>query len=87
MVNVQVPSSAVVAVPRLSTRLSFEGLTPIGEDAWGETVVRLPDVAPGTRFRDVFTAAEAVVEDRDGAPAIPAAVLFAHFPVALLVEI
>lgn len=79
-------TSAIVLVPRLSTRVPFEGTTPIGEAAWGDTVVRLPDVEPGARFRDVFTGVEVVVEDRDGSPVIPAAVLLAHFPVALLVE-
>ncbi|WP_337174694.1 malto-oligosyltrehalose synthase [Paludisphaera sp.] len=78
--------TAIVAVPRLSTRLPIAVRTPIGEEAWGDTVVRLHDVAPGSRYRDVFTGAEVVVEDRDGVPAVPAAVLFAHFPVALLVE-
>lgn len=78
--------SAIVAIPRLTTRLHVDGMTPIGEAAWGDTVVRLPDVAPGARYRDAFTGAEVVVEDRDGAATIPAAVLFAHFPVALLVE-
>ena len=78
--------TAIVVVPRLTTRLPFEGRTPLGEAAWGDTVVRLPDVAPGARYRDVFTGAEVVVEDRDGSAVIPAAVLLAHFPAALLVE-
>lgn len=78
--------SAIVAVPRLTTRLRVDGQTPIGEAPWEDTVVRLPDVAPGARYRDAFTGVEVVVEGRDGAAAIPAAALFAHFPVALLVE-
>jgi (1->4)-alpha-D-glucan 1-alpha-D-glucosylmutase len=78
--------TAIVAVPRLTTRLPIVGQTPIGEEVWGDTIVRLPDVPAGARYRDAFTGAEIVVEDRDGASVIPAAVLFAHFPVALLIE-
>ncbi|MDG3005617.1 malto-oligosyltrehalose synthase [Paludisphaera mucosa] len=78
--------SAIVAVPRLTTRLPLEGRMPLGEPAWGETVVRLPGVEPGVRYRDVFTGAIVTASDRDGTTAIPAAVLFADFPVALLME-
>ncbi|AMV37237.1 malto-oligosyltrehalose synthase [Planctomyces sp. SH-PL62] len=79
-------ASAIVVVPRLTTRLSFDGLTPLGAPAWGETVVRLPAEAAGRRYRDAFTGALVSAEDLEGTAVIPAAVLFADFPVALLVE-
>ncbi|WP_165243728.1 malto-oligosyltrehalose synthase [Paludisphaera soli] len=79
-------ASAIAAVPRLSTRLSFDGQTPLGEAAWGETVVRLPAEAAGRRYRDAFTGAVVTPEDQEGTVPVPAAVLFASFPVALLVE-
>lgn len=78
--------SAVVAVPRLSTRLNFEGQSPLGKEAWGDTLVRLPGAEPGVRYRDIFTGALVVSEARDDVAVIPAAVLFADFPVALLME-
>ncbi|WP_165075113.1 malto-oligosyltrehalose synthase [Paludisphaera rhizosphaerae] len=78
--------SAVVAVPRLSTRLSFEGQCPLGEAAWGETIVRMPGLEPGLRYRDVFTGAVVASQVHEGVASIPAAVLFADFPVALLME-
>jgi len=79
-------ATAIVAVPRLTTRLTLEGNTPLGEAAWGETVVRLPAESAGRRYRDAFTGAVIAPEDRDGTPVVPAAVLFADFPAALLME-
>ena len=67
---------AVVALPRLLTRLvAPEGGLPIGREAWHDT--RLPTAG---RFRNVFTG-ESLAAD----PSLPAARLFATFPIALLV--
>jgi len=79
--------SAVVVVPRLSTRLNFEGDLPVGPDAWGDTAVPLPDVAPGARFRDAFTGAIISASSRDGAAVLPAGEVLADFPVALLMAV
>lgn len=78
---------ALVAVPRLAARLRLEraprsgGLPetafPLGEAAWGDTVLLLPGGAPG-RWHNVFTG-EVVA----GEP-LRVADLLRHFPAALL---
>lgn len=67
---------AVVAVPRLTAKLTpGEGL-PLGEAVWGDTRVALPDAGEGRRWRDAFTGEEVA----DGGVGR----LFGCFPVALL---
>jgi maltooligosyltrehalose synthase len=51
---------------------------------WGDTRVALPAAAQPRRFRDVFTGVTIEPDQHDGALTIPAAKLFASFPVALL---
>ena len=79
--------SAVVAVPRLSVRLNYEGEFPLGEAAWSGSGIRLPGVKPGTRYQNVHTGAVISAVDRDGEAVLPAAQLFADFPVALLIGV
>jgi maltooligosyltrehalose synthase len=58
----------------------------VGPEVWRDTVLKLPGVEPGTRYQDVFTGKIVVVEPGEGGAAIAAGTLFAHFPVALLIE-
>jgi (1->4)-alpha-D-glucan 1-alpha-D-glucosylmutase len=69
---------AVVAVPRLITRLvSGDGGLPLGRAAWGDTALSL---GAGGAMRDVFTG-RTLAAGRS----VAAAQVFEHFPVALLV--
>jgi (1->4)-alpha-D-glucan 1-alpha-D-glucosylmutase len=73
---------AVAAAPRLMTRLVPEaGGPPLGAAVWGDTRLLLPGVEPGRRLRNLFTGEELTAGE--GA-SVPAAEVFANFPVALL---
>jgi (1->4)-alpha-D-glucan 1-alpha-D-glucosylmutase len=75
---------AVVAVPRLVTRLMPQvGDLPLGEAVWNDTLLPLPEVTPGQRFRNVFTGEE-VAASPDMGGSLRAADIFQNFPVALL---
>jgi (1->4)-alpha-D-glucan 1-alpha-D-glucosylmutase len=77
--------AALAVVPRFTTRLArAPGALPIGPDAWGETFVPLPAALQGRRFVDRFTGRALEPETREGRTGLPAANLFATFPVALL---
>jgi (1->4)-alpha-D-glucan 1-alpha-D-glucosylmutase len=80
------PDHALVAVPRLTTKLVPSGAVPLGAKAWGDTELVLTGVAPGTVFRCVFSAIEVAAVQRSEAVVVPAAELFAAFPVALLLS-
>lgn len=75
-------TAALVAVPRLCFRLleGAEGL-PLGEAAWGDTVLALPEEWQDRVLRNAFTGEELTV--RDGV--LDAGAVLADFPVALLV--
>jgi (1->4)-alpha-D-glucan 1-alpha-D-glucosylmutase len=78
---------ALVAVPRLLARLVPDPtLPPLGETVWQDTQLLLSGVAPGLRWRNVFTGEVLALVDREGQPSLVAAELFAHFPVALLLS-
>ncbi len=66
----------LVAVPRLTTRITKPGTSPVG-DAWGDAT--LPIESRGT-FRDIFTG---VILELSGVP-VPVAQVLATFPVAIL---
>jgi (1->4)-alpha-D-glucan 1-alpha-D-glucosylmutase len=75
---------AVAAVPRLITQLVAQaGDLPVGEAVWHDTLLPLSDVAPGRRWRDVFTGEGVVTGSVNGA-SLRAADVFQNFPVALL---
>jgi hypothetical protein len=69
---------AVVAVPRLVTRLP---------DTLGDAALLLPaEVGRHARFRNVFTGGEIDCAEAEGRPALRLADAFGGFPVALLVS-
>jgi (1->4)-alpha-D-glucan 1-alpha-D-glucosylmutase len=76
---------AVVAVPRLLTRLVSgpEGL-PLGAEVWQDTRLLLPDSAPAPHWYNLFTGETLTCVDHQGQPALSLAEVLAHFPVALL---
>jgi (1->4)-alpha-D-glucan 1-alpha-D-glucosylmutase len=76
---------ALVVAPRLlAKRLRETGALPLGKAAWGDTLLALPNAAPGQRYRDSFTDRIQQVIQRDGTIGLPLAKLLEHFPVALL---
>jgi (1->4)-alpha-D-glucan 1-alpha-D-glucosylmutase len=74
---------ALVAVPRLLTRLAGPGELPLGPAAWQDTTLLLPGVDPKLRLRNVFTGETLALAQRDGKPLLHLAEVFASFPVAL----
>ena len=70
--------TAVAVVPRLMTRLGT-GL-PLGEAAWQDTRLLLPDIEPGLEWRNVFTG-----QTLSGESAFSLSEVFADLPVALLI--
>jgi (1->4)-alpha-D-glucan 1-alpha-D-glucosylmutase len=74
----------IVAVPRLVAGLLGGTLTdPIGEEIWGDTRLLLPEAAPGTSYRDWFTAQTIAVEPGEDGAGLPMARIFADLPFAL----
>jgi (1->4)-alpha-D-glucan 1-alpha-D-glucosylmutase len=78
-------AAAVVAVPRLVTRLTPDpARPPLGAEVWPDTRLALTGLDPALRWRNLFTGEVLTPEVRDGQPSLAAADLFTHFPVALL---
>jgi (1->4)-alpha-D-glucan 1-alpha-D-glucosylmutase len=78
-------SAAITCVPRLVATLSPDAGSPLGRSVWSDTRIHLPRELPARPFRHVFTGATIEPEPTPDGPAIGAATLFEHFPVALLV--
>jgi (1->4)-alpha-D-glucan 1-alpha-D-glucosylmutase len=74
---------AIVATPRLFTRLVDEGQPPMGNSTWGRGQLVLPQNFPG-KWRNVFTGETLSAHSRGGQKVVPLARLFSSFPVALL---
>ncbi len=74
---------AVVAVPRLLTRLVTDGKPPLGQRVWGADRLVLPKGAPG-RWQNILTGE--TIEDLSvsGKKVLPLKSIFRRFPVALL---
>ena len=66
----------MVAVPRLVAKLCGTASDPLG-DVWGDTTLAVP----AGRWRNVFTG-----EVLTATGPLPAADVFRHFPVALLMQ-
>ena len=78
--------AAVVAVPRLTTRLDIADRFPLGPATWQDTELELAGLADGRKLRNVFTGASvaASASADNEATIIKASDRFADFPVALL---
>ncbi|MFO1154059.1 MAG: malto-oligosyltrehalose synthase [Rhodospirillales bacterium] len=76
----------VVAVPRLSTRLSTSGGWPLGAAAWGDTRVILPNPLGLNGGRDILTAEPIETSARLNGSGVrlAAAELFKDLPVAIV---
>ncbi|MCH7511249.1 MAG: malto-oligosyltrehalose synthase, partial [Chloroflexi bacterium] len=74
---------ALVAVPRLASRLAAEGEPPVGEAVWGESAIALPDGAP-TRWRNVFTGESLETTAAGRTMTLPLRSALAELPVCLL---
>ncbi|HUZ47436.1 MAG TPA: malto-oligosyltrehalose synthase [Terriglobia bacterium] len=74
---------AIIATPRLFTRIADKGETPMGRAAWGRGKLVLPEDFP-REWRNVLTGEALSVDRRGGEKAFPMAKLFSRFPVALL---
>jgi (1->4)-alpha-D-glucan 1-alpha-D-glucosylmutase len=81
-------SWAIVAVPRLLTRLIPDpGRPPTGHEVWGETKLSLVGIPPELRWRNVFTGVDVSGAASDGEePELAAVEVFADFSVALLLS-
>jgi len=77
---------ALVAVPRLTTRLVEAGGLPLGSEVWGDTELELDGVSAGETFRCVFSGSRVRAEAREGSVVVRAAEVFAGFPVAILLN-
>jgi (1->4)-alpha-D-glucan 1-alpha-D-glucosylmutase len=74
---------ALMAVPRLATRLVGTGQFPLGRKVWGASALSLPAGAP-TRWRNVLTGETLAATSRQRKKSLPLAQVFERFPVALL---
>ena len=75
---------AVVAVPRLLTKLVGDGALPVGESVWRDTRIRIPGLPGGRRLRNLLTGETLSVRGSDGS--LRVGDVLATFPVALLVS-
>jgi (1->4)-alpha-D-glucan 1-alpha-D-glucosylmutase len=75
--------TALIAVPRLSTKLVAVGRFPLGEDVWHDTVLQIGPLPHAITLQDVFTGRR--IDLPAEASSLPAREIFAGFPVALLV--
>jgi (1->4)-alpha-D-glucan 1-alpha-D-glucosylmutase len=80
-------NAAVVAVPRLVAKLMPDpaGL-PHGRAIWGDTMLPLPEELADRTWHSLFTGETLTAVAHQGRPALPAAQVFARFPVALLLD-
>jgi len=76
--------TVVAAVPRFLATLAPEpGQCPLGEAAWLDSFLNLPEGSAG-RYRNVITDEELSVAERAGRPGVPLCRVFQSAPVALL---
>ncbi len=75
----------IVAVPRLvATVIGKERRDPVGSEVWGDTRLVLPDVEPGSRYRDVFAGETVETTVGEGGSVLALSAVFARLPFALL---
>jgi (1->4)-alpha-D-glucan 1-alpha-D-glucosylmutase len=76
-------AAAITIVPRLVSKVCGLDGAPVGE-AWGDTLVHIPQEASGGVYRDIFTDETVAVSDHNGVQAISMRDALSVFPVALL---
>ncbi|HET7094208.1 MAG TPA: hypothetical protein VFI22_12030, partial [Thermomicrobiales bacterium] len=74
----------VVAVPRLVARLVRPPDARVGEAAWGDDTLLVPDAGAGVRYRDRFTGELVTARSGPDGAVLALADIFAAFPAALL---
>ena len=74
---------ALVAVPRLITKLITADRPPLGEESWGSSALVLPEDTPESWF-NIFTGEELKVVVSEQRKLLPLANVFQSFPLALL---
>jgi (1->4)-alpha-D-glucan 1-alpha-D-glucosylmutase len=77
---------ALTAAPRLMTRLTEAGAAPLGERAWGKSVLTLPGDAPD-RWMNIFTGEELKISPVGDGKQLRVADVFQAFPVAMLASV
>ena len=76
---------AIVAVPRLVTRLSSNlDAAPLGGNVWKDTRIELPTMPPALQWENCFTGERLEPSNHEGLLSLAAADVFKHFPVALV---
>lgn len=73
----------LVAVPKLFTKLSGVGVTPVGQQVWGDDCILLPNNAPDN-WLNILTGN--TVRTSVGANKLSVATIFGSLPMALLVS-
>jgi (1->4)-alpha-D-glucan 1-alpha-D-glucosylmutase len=76
--------TAIAAAGRFFIALGADKRPPVGEAAWGGSVLQLRKDSYAGAFRDVFTGRILEVEKRNGKYTLPLAGVFTHLPVAVL---
>ncbi len=79
-------SVALAVAGRYFMALGAGNRLPVGAEAWDDTVVLLRKGLRSATYFDVFTRQHVPVESHRGKTALPAARIFSHIPVALLVS-
>jgi (1->4)-alpha-D-glucan 1-alpha-D-glucosylmutase len=74
---------ALAAAPVMMTRLGEANRMPFGQEAWGNSAIRLPDDAP-LEWRNVLTGEVTKAESTRRKKWLLLKILFRNFPVALL---
>ncbi len=75
---------ALVVTPRLFTKLVRSGVTPVGQEVWGEDLLLLPDSAPKS-WLNIFTSEKLKVSGT--IKGLKLSDILCRFPVALLINI
>ncbi|MDQ3780595.1 MAG: malto-oligosyltrehalose synthase [Chloroflexota bacterium] len=76
----------IVVVPRLIGGLCPDAASlPLGSNVWGDATLAVPDAAPGSAYRNIFTGEEISLDEAPSG--LPLAEVFATFPVAILARI
>jgi (1->4)-alpha-D-glucan 1-alpha-D-glucosylmutase len=76
---------AVVAVPRLITRLMPQpGDLPLGAAAWQDTILRLPDGYGARAYQNIFTSETFTPSSNKGGQVLSMAEVLMNFPAAVL---